>query len=120
MGGVELLGFFGCLSGWNCLNVCNRVYIVRYSYCVLFIVILVVNQIVSEDAMFLVGLAGFMSSIFCCICVIGGKSERDLVLFYGDNFSVFFCSFSLYYKIALSAGVQSRFAAAALLFVTSV
>lgn len=66
---MGLLSLFGCLGGWNCLNVCCGIYTVRYSYCVLLIVIFVVNQTIGEDTVFLVGLAEFMSSILCCLFI---------------------------------------------------
>ena len=69
--------------------------------------------------MFFVGFAGFMSSILCCIFVIEGKSERDLALFVVITLAYSSVAFRFTIRLPCLL-VQSRFAAAAFLFVTSV
>ena len=78
---------------------------------VLFIVILLVDQTVSEDV--LVGIAGLMCSISCCIFAMESESEKDVALYL--VVITLTCSFVVYF---LSGVTQSRFAAMALLFVT--
>lgn len=74
----------------------------------------------SAKTVFLVRLAGFMSSILCCIFVIGGKiPERNLVLFL-VVITLACSSVAFLFVIRLPCLLVSRFAVAALLFATSV